>query len=359
MGYRASISSWNVLIAGLLALAVAAMIALVLLIDPFGRGGSGLAKPFVLDLDALRRYDPNLLLYVEAPHRRVATGFTEVRGIALDAGANLYVAGDRAIMVYDAAGKPLRSFPTGEPARCLAVASDGTVYVGIGDHVEVYSPTGQRMQVWQADRDESLVTCITLHEDQVLAGFYRKREGYVVRYDRTGKRLNFIEPPKDGGRKLLAPSPHLDLVVADGYVRIANPGALCVEGYSLDGEPQPSLNWGGPSGTDIAGFVPCCNPTDLAALPEGGFVTSEKGVPRVKVYNAAGRFQGLVAGSDSFAADAAGLDLAVDAEGRIFVLDPPAKAVRVFVRKKEPEQGSERSVQPTTQPAGVSTGYCP
>jgi hypothetical protein len=53
----------------------------------------------------------------------------------------------------------------------------------------------------------------------------------------------------------------------------------------------------------------------------------------VKVYSAQGEFEGVVAAPDRFAKDDAGLDLAVDSTGRIFVLDPAAGKVRVFVRK--------------------------
>jgi len=81
------------------------------------------------------------------------------------------------------------------------------------------------------------------------------------------------------------------------------------------------------------GFCGCCNPSHIALFPDGRFVTSEKGLPRVKVYDAKGVFVGLVAGPDMFAEDAVGLDLAVDSRGRILVLDPARRMVRVFAAK--------------------------
>ncbi len=87
----------------------------------------------------------------------------------------------------------------------------------------------------------------------------------------------------------------------------------------------------------LEGFCGCCNPSHLARMADGRFVTSEKGLPRVKLYAEDGTFVGLVAGTDAFAKETVGLDLAVDGDGRILVLDPVAKAVRVFVPKAREE----------------------
>ena len=51
----------------------------------------------------------------------------------------------------------------------------------------------------------------------------------------------------------------------------------------------------------------------------------------MKLYDANGAFAGVVAGPERFAPDAAGLDVAVSPDGRVFVLDPKRRSVRVFV----------------------------
>ena len=61
-----------------------------------------------------------------------------------------------------------------------------------------------------------------------------------------------------------------------------NPGRHKIEAYTFDGELETS--WGTPA-TTIGGFSGCCNPTHIAMLPDGSFVTSEKGLARVKVYD--------------------------------------------------------------------------
>jgi len=87
----------------------------------------------------------------------------------------------------------------------------------------------------------------------------------------------------------------------------------------------------------LEGFAGCCNPSHFALLPGGGFVTSEKGLPRVKEYSPDGTLRTVVAGSEGFAPGSVGLDLATDPGGRVYVLDPVARAVRVFVPGKAKE----------------------
>ena len=77
-------------------------------------------------------------------------------------------------------------------------------------------------------------------------------------------------------------------------------------------------------------------------LPDGRFVTCEKGITRVKLYSPDGRFVGVIAGPEAFVrhdrlarqeqtGDASPLAAAVDSRGRVWVLDPSARELRRFV----------------------------
>ncbi len=83
----------------------------------------------------------------------------------------------------------------------------------------------------------------------------------------------------------------------------------------------------------LDGFSGCCNPSNFVILPNGSFVTSEKGIIRVKIHNPAGEFETVVATPNQFEKGTTGLDLAVDSDGRILVLDPKKGMVRIFSKK--------------------------
>ncbi len=68
----------------------------------------------------------------------------------------------------------------------------------------------------------------------------------------------------------------------------------------------------GTRGAGLGDFFGCCNPAHLAIMPDGRFITSEKGVPRVKVYSDTGEFQQAVAGPSELGVSASAL---VDARG--------------------------------------------
>jgi len=124
-------------------------------------------------------------------------------------------------------------------------------------------------------------------------------------------------------------------------LRVNNPGRHQVEAYTFDGELEGT--WGKPS-IATEGFCGCCNPIALTVLPDGRIVTCEKGIPRVKVYDASGEFESVVAGVESFPENAhactdlndcihGGIDAAVDSDGRIYILDIVTSEVLVMKRK--------------------------
>jgi hypothetical protein len=90
----------------------------------------------------------------------------------------------------------------------------------------------------------------------------------------------------------------------------------------------------------LEGFAGCCNPVHLAILPNGNFITYEKGLDRIKIYGPTGNFECVVAGPGSFKGKSdfhcsqATLvnDMASDPEGNIYVLDA-YNLVRIYARK--------------------------
>jgi hypothetical protein len=333
----------SLIVAALLIAAVVTGAVSILRLDTTGRSGSGLSEEFAYNLKKLAAVDPNLILYSES-RSPMSTGFRQSRAIALDASGRMYVAGDRAIRVLTVVGNVERTIDLAGEPHCLTVAEDGTIYVGMGDHVEVLGTEGQRVASWDPLGDEAVLTSIARHKDDIFVADAGHR--IVLHYDPAGTLVGHIGE-KNADKNIpgfVIPSPHFDLAVSrDGLLRVVDPGRNRIETYTREGELE--FVWGERS-VDIKGFCGCCNPVSLAILPDGGFVTAEKGLDRVKVYNSDGGFVGVVAGPVQLGKEGqlkvcntpeecqgGGLDVAVGADGRIYVLDVTDNVVRVFQKK--------------------------
>lgn len=293
--------------------------------------GTGLGAEFSFDIGAYRKTDANLIAYQEI--KGMATGLSAPKGIAVDKADRIYVAGDKAVNIFAADGNGVVRLTLADSPRCIAVGPNGLIYVGMKDRVEVYDPAKvKRVAGWPPLGAKAQLTSIAVNETDAYVADAGNR--VVYRCNLNGMVLREIGR-KDEARGIAGlnvPSPHLDVAMGhDTLLRVSDPGRWLIEAYTSDGDLE--LSWG-KSSMGIAGFCGCCNPTDFAILPDGSFVTAEKGLPRVKVYDAKGVFQCVVAGAESFKDDVVGLDVAADSQGRILVLDPKQKAVRIFVRKQ-------------------------
>jgi DNA-binding beta-propeller fold protein YncE len=293
------------------------------------RGGTTASDPDAADLAALRKVDPRLVIYREVG--RIETGFAQARGVAVCPDGSVIVVGDAEARVFGAEGTRKSVVATGGSPACVAVAPDGTVVVGYTDHVELFDAKGARIAAWPSLGERARITAVAANDREVWVGDAGNR--IAIGYDRTGRKIGRVGA-KDAAAHyagLVLPSPHLDVALtSDGHVIVNNPGEHRIETHSRDGKMLTS--WGQES-NEIEGFCGCCNPTDFAILPDGRFVTSEKGLPRVKLYNARGDFDGVVAAPDAFDDSVVGLDLAAGRDGRIYVLDPKTKTVRIFATK--------------------------
>lgn len=303
-----------------------------------------LGKEYDYDLRAYYKTDPKLLQYEKVG--RIKAQFKELRGIAVGTDDRVLLAGDRALRWFSSAGARLNDIPLEAPPRCVALASDGCIAAGFKDCFALYGPTGVLQRKSAPLGKDAVVTCLSLTDKEVFVADAGNR--LVYRFDRASgqllKRLGQKDPDK-GVPGFIIPSPYFDLTVGPGNLLwVANPGRHQVQAYTFEGDYE--TGWGEPS-AGIKGFCGCCNPAHFALLPDGRFVTSEKGLARVKIYSAKGDFEGVVAGPESFpkhrdnpAAVQAGIDVAVDSQGRILLADSLSGEVGIYSRLKEPPAGS-------------------
>jgi hypothetical protein len=312
-------------VAAVVVAAVVVAVVVVFRTDTTGESGSGLTKSFHYDRNTSRKTDPNLITHSETG--KIELKLEEPRGVAVSKADTVFVAGDDVVARFDKDGTPLPDLRVGGEAFCVAVGADGAVYVGLRDHVRVFDAAGEQKASWDSRGERAFLTGIAVADEDVFVADSGNR--VVLHYKISGQFEKEI-----GSFNL--PSPHLDVTVGEqGLLWVNNPGKLRLEGYTFRGDLERT--WGEHS-SKIQDFCGCCNPTSVALLPDGRFVTSEKGIARVKTYSSDGKFEGVVAGVELFTRKTEGLDLAVDSQSRILVLDPVAKAVRIFAPK--PKDGA-------------------
>ena len=325
-----------------LAAAIVAGVVAFLLFDASGTK-STLGPEYTYDIEKYAKIDPALIIY-EQVGESIQTDFRKTHAIAVGADGKLYVAGDEKIVIYTS-GLSVQSEVelTGEPT-CVEVETDGTIVACVGSDIIFSNPAGAEIDRWTVPADNAILTSVAMDNANVFVADAVNK--LVWHLDHDGNVVGKIGQ-KDADRNIpgiVIPSAYFDITAyPDGLLRVVNPGRHWIEAYTINGDRE--WYWG-KSGVDIEGFSGCCNPVALAVLPDGGFVTAEKGLVRVKVYNADGEFVGVVAGPDQLGwieplrvcktpeeCKAKGLDVAVDGQGRIYVLDTLRNVVRIFEKK--------------------------
>jgi hypothetical protein len=295
------------------------------------RVGRGVPKAYTYDVEQYRDIEKGLPRpYAQAARWPLA--LLEARALAVTEDGQTVVAGDQVVLVLNGAGEEKQRIELDNKPLCVETDGD-RIYVGFLNHIEVYGRDGAKQTAWETLGEQAYLVGLAVLDGEVFATDYGQR--VVWRFDASGRMLGRISrpSPKDG---FVFPSPTFDVAAGGDSVWVINSGRRRVEQYSPAG--KQGAVWGR-SSMEIDGFSGCCNPTRIALMPDGRFVTTEKGLPRVKVYTAQGQFEALVAGSTQLGPDAGALDVAVDGAGRIVVLDAADRSLRIYEEKQSQGTG--------------------
>ncbi len=288
-------------------------------------------NPYDYGLSELRNNDSTLIAYREA--QQFSTGISQIYGIAIDSSDRIYVTGSDGVEIYSSEGSLISTYPFQDTAYCITLAPDGKLLLGMEDHIEIMSPEGEIISRWKPESENSVLTSLVTDGTNVFVADAGKK--IVYRYDWDGNLLNRIgaKDSLNGIPGFVVPSPYFDLALGrDDELWVVNSGRHLFEAFRPDGT---LISTWGKASMDIEGFCGCCNPSHFAILSDGSFVTSEKGIERVKIYLPSGEFNCLVAAPYQFDEGTRGMDVVVDSKERIVLLDPWRNQVRIFVHKED------------------------
>lgn len=291
------------------------------------KAGKNIRNPYEYNIDEFRKVDSTKILYSEKIHFQVKAD--NWGGIAVS-DSTIIVASANKLLKFDYRGKLISSYQLIDTATCVAVDENRQVWIGMRHFVVMYDSNGTLVKRWNSFGENAVITSLAVSGENIYVADAGNR---IVYHCNSNGQLEQKIGEKDEHKGIpgfIIPSPYFDVAIDDnGFLWAANTGRHMFENYTNDGSLRTS--WGVTS-FKIEGFSGCCNPAHFAILDDNSFVTSEKGMPRIKLYDQHGQFIGVVAAPASFDGSLAP-DIAVDKQHRVIALDFERQQVRIFERK--------------------------
>ncbi len=311
-------------------LVIVLVIITVIVVDFFNnRPDRRSTNPYALEVEHFKDVDPNLISHEET--RMLSLG--SLKGSALIyAEEKLIVAGDSSLVMMEPNGSKPQKFAIDPYPICLMMDEFG-IFVGYKSYVAQYDRGMKLVRRWADLGDRAHITNMAGNGEKVYVADAGNRK--VIIYNQEGEFLGEFEgkSESEAGHGFIVPSANFDLVVNDfGELWVVNPGKHAMENYSDEGRLQGF--WENAS-FDIDGFLGCCNPARIAVMDDGSFVTSEKGMVRIKIHDQSGQLLSVVAPPRLFSEEGKAPDICCDEKGVVYALDFDRNAIRIFEPKTD------------------------
>ena len=199
----------------------------------------------------------------------------------------LFISSGESVYIYNTTGNQLYSFPVKQNVRDITVG-DEKIYVLYPTFIEVYTFKGEPYHNWEACSELSDYCSLALAGDFLFVTDAANKN--ICQYTTEGNFVRFIKSP----RGFIIPSYSFDIANMNDTIYCVNSGRHLIETYTLDGKFIAAF--GGPGG-ETGFFAGCCNPVYISFTPDGELLTSEKGNPRVSVFERNGIFKELILNS--------------------------------------------------------------
>jgi hypothetical protein len=279
-------------------------------------------NPYEYNIDEFKKVDPSLIRHKEMRQIRIDIG--ESGGIACSNGM-IWLAANGSVKAITPDGKISADFSVDEGPRAIAV-DQHWVLVGYRKYFALYSLTGEKYFQSDVINDSTVITSVALWNDKIVIADAGKRRVYLFTKGIKEKEFEGVSGTKNL-HGFVIPSPYFDIAInSANELWVANTGIHSLQQYDNNGNLIRS--WEKIS-LEIEGFSGCCNPAHFTFLPDGRFVTSEKGMPRIKIYTSEGKLESVVAPPDKFRDDGHAPDVATLGD-IIVALDYDRKMIRLF-----------------------------
>lgn len=304
------------------------LIISIVVIDYFSNRIDNLPKnEFELDIDSINSIGKFTVDYNEV--KQIAINDEDPRSIAAKNGLIYFAFGNK-LQVITENGKLISSFNIDTALNSMSISQNKNIFLAYKNYFLILDSLGNEKSRSSIDDSKSVYTSIAIKDSLILVADAGNRRVKVFNldgeflwnfkgfYNSSNDRLGFI-----------VPSAYFDLAVnKENELWVVNPGIHALQNYNVKGD---LINFWAKETNSIEGFIGCCNPSHIAIFDDGRFVTSEKGIVRIKVYSYGGDLLSIVTESDSYKNGRAP-EIAVDGES-IIALDYIKKMIRIYKLK--------------------------
>lgn len=250
-------------------------------------------------------------------------GKGQLNAVTVSDNRTIILGGESFIACYDSDFELLWEFKTEMPATALTV-SGSNVYAAVQEIILVLNMNGEKVEEWGPYENNSLITSLASNESYVAFADAANKTVFIL--DKKGVVKSLIGK---SGDPFIIPSPYFDVALnSETILFVANTGNRRIEKRNIDGT---LLGFFGEPGTEPGSFCGCCNPAHFTLTPDG-FVTSEKGINRIKLLNEKGEFVEFVSSVNDFVPPLP-LDIASPDGKIIYGANPADSKLYVFRRK--------------------------
>jgi len=245
-----------------------------------------------------------------------------LEAVAVSKEGEIFLGGKSFVSCYN---KELKEKWTLEiPEKITAVSVyDDTVYASSAEALFLLNKNGKIIGNWGPYEANCLITSVSANKHYVAVADASNKIVFIIRKD--GEVSSMIG---HFGEKLHIPSPYFDVSLTDDdKLLMAQTGLFRIETRTLDGK---ILSKFGESGMRYDNFCGCCNPAHFSVIPQG-YVTAEKGLNRIKIFDSEGYFVEFVSSVNNFTASVP-LDIASEDGKTIFGANPADSKLYVFTR---------------------------
>lgn len=248
-----------------------------------------------------------------------------LRAVSCSNDGRIFAGGTSFVACYEGdLKKPAWTLQTESAVTSLAY-NEGFVFASTMDQILVVDMAGKLVEEWGPYTNTAIITSVSANKDMVAFADAGNKMIYVL--DREGVVQKIAG---QDGRQFVIPSAYFDVALnRDNSFFAANTGHRRIEKRNADGMTE---SWFGEPGLAPEAFCGCCNPAHFAIF-NGGFVTAEKGINRIKILDENGDFVEFVSSDNDFT-PATPLDVAVTEDGKtIYAADTAGAKIYVFERK--------------------------